>query len=83
MSFEDFDQPNAKRKDPLNMNVNENFDLFIQEGNVFGVSEKTRKIDRFIPKAPDDGLDQSFDSDNFGINSKRTSDKLTKRFFDF
>jgi len=83
MSFEVSDQPRARRKDPLDMSLTENFDLFIQEGNVFDVRDKSRKLNKFIPKAPDDGLDQSFDSDNFGINSKKTSDKLTKRFFDF
>ena len=83
MSFDIGDQRKAKKKDPLDMNLSKDFDLFIQEGNVFDVKDKSRKLKKFIPKAPDDGLNQSFDADNFGINSKKTSDKITRRFFDF
>ena len=84
MSLDVSDQPQAKKsKNPMDVDLTGNFDLFIQEGNAFDVRNKNRKLEKFIPNAPDDGLNASFNSDDFGINSKKTSDKITKRFFDF
>ena len=86
MSLDVTDQPQAKKsksKNPMHVDLTENFDTFIQEGNVFDVRKGSRKLQKFIPNTPDDGLNSSFNADEFGINSKKTSDKLTKRFFNF
>jgi len=71
------------KKDPLKMTANENFELFIKEGNVFGTRKKSRGLKKFIPNSPDAGLDQAFGSDAFSINSRKSGNKVLKRLFDF
>ncbi len=71
------------KKDPLNMTVNENFGIFIKEGNVFGTRKKSRGLKKFIPNSPDAGLDQAFGSDAFSSNSRKSGNKVLRRLFDF
>ncbi len=63
---------------------NEAFETFIDQGNVFDVRQKTKKIQRFIPKSPSAGLESTFDSDAFAGSSGSEGKRIGKLFkFDF
>jgi len=80
MSLNPSDQPKRKSSD---FDFTKQFDIFIKEGNVFGVRKEPKKISTFVPPSPDVGLDRSFNAEQLSIKNKTRSAKLTKRFFDF
>lgn len=79
MSLNPSDQPRRKK----DFDFTKDFDLFIQEGNTFGIRKEPKKISTFVPPSPDVGLDRSFGAEKISMSNKITSVKLTKRFFDF
>lgn len=80
MSLNPSDQPKRKNTD---FDFTKQFDLFIQEGNVFGVRKTPKKLSTFVPPSPDVGLDRSFNANKLTLSNKNSSVKLTKRFFNF
>lgn len=72
-----------RRNNFMDMDITENFNLFIEEGNIFDFKKGARPLEKFIPSDPDSGLNNALQTDDFLDNSMRTGSKLTKRFFGF
>ena len=76
----------AKKSQKLNLpkSPSDAFETFIDQGNVFDVRDKTKKIQRFIPKTPSAGLESSFDVEKFSGSSGSEGKRIGKLFkFDF
>lgn len=60
------------------------FEVFIDQGNIFDVREKTKKVQRFIPRSPSDGLEDGFGTEQFVPSSTKDGKRIGKMFkFDF
>jgi len=70
------------RKDNIfGLDLTNDFNLFIQEGNVFDIKKGSRPLEKFIPTSPEEGIDAGLGADNFLPSSRNTSKRLLDKFF--